>query len=76
MMSDSKLLKDMCKVIEKALPSSKQDQIHFEIKGSFDQGRYFDEYLKKQQNKYKPKLKDRYKQTAESKPLSRRLNLQ
>jgi hypothetical protein len=32
LMSDSKLLKDMCKVIEKALPSNKNDKHHFEIK--------------------------------------------
>jgi hypothetical protein len=34
MMSDSNLLKDMCKVIDKALPSNKHDN-HFDIKGSF-----------------------------------------
>jgi len=34
MMSDSKLLKDMCKVIEKALPSNKLDK-NFQIKGTF-----------------------------------------
>jgi hypothetical protein len=34
MMSDSKLLKDMCKVIEKALPTTKMDK-NFQIKGSY-----------------------------------------
>lgn len=34
-MSDSKLLKDMCKVIEKALPTTKLDP-NFQIKGSFN----------------------------------------
>ena len=33
-MSDSKLLNDMCKAIDKALPASKFDK-NFEIKGSF-----------------------------------------
>ena len=51
-MSDSKLLKDMCKVIEKALPTTKQDH-RFEIKGSFNSinhdHRYFEDYLKKQE---------------------------
>ena len=39
-MSDSTLLKDMCVVIDKALPSNKHD--HFDIKGSFSHDRYFE----------------------------------
>jgi hypothetical protein len=63
MMSDSKLLKDMCKVIEKALPSNKPDH-RLDIKGSFTHDRYFEEYLKKQEGRFKPKLRDRYKEAV------------
>ena len=73
-MSDSKLLKDMCKVIEKALPSTKQDN-RFEIKGSFSHDRYFEDYLKRQEGKFKPKLAGRYKENDQNKA-PRRLNLQ
>ena len=59
-MSDSKLLKDMCKVIEKALPSSKFDR-GLDIKGSFHHDRYFEEYLKRQEGNLKPKLNNRYR---------------
>lgn len=39
-MSDSKLLKDMCKQIEKVLPSSKFDG-NFHIQGAFNNERIF-----------------------------------
>jgi hypothetical protein len=58
-MSDSKLLKDMCRVIEKALPSSKNDT-NFQIKGSFNSinhDRIFEEYLKQEERRLKPKLR-------------------
>lgn len=44
-MTDSKLLKDMCKQIEKVLPSNKHDKL-FEIKGAFGQDKMFEHYLK------------------------------
>jgi hypothetical protein len=47
-MSDSTILNDMCKAIEKALPASKLDR-NFEIKGSFtslSNDKFFEEYLK------------------------------
>lgn len=40
----------MCKVIEKALPSTKMDK-NFQIKGSFtniNQDKFFEEYLKQE----------------------------
>ena len=76
MMSDSKLLKDMCKTIERALPSTKNDHC-FEIKGSFSQAQdhYFEEYLQRQEGRFKPKLKDRYKDVNQHR-VSRKLNLQ
>jgi hypothetical protein len=49
-MSDSKLLKEMCKVIEKALPTTKLDK-NFQIKGSYtslNQDKVFEEYLKQE----------------------------
>lgn len=63
----------MCKVIEKALPTTKQDN-RFEIKGTFNHPRIFEEYLKREERKMKPKLKAREKGN-ESAP-SRRINLQ
>ena len=72
-MSDSKLLKDMCKVIEKALPSTKHDH-RFDIKGSFNHDKYFEDFIKKQEGRFKPKLNNRYKETDQNKV--RRLNLQ
>lgn len=75
-MSDSKLLKDMCKVIEKALPSNKHDN-HFEIKGSFNHfttHHIFEEYIKREEKKNKPKLRAREK--PESHIPTRRINLQ
>lgn len=39
-MTDSKLLKDMCRQIELVLPSKKNDK-HFQIKGNFDQDKMF-----------------------------------
>jgi hypothetical protein len=49
-MSDSKILNDMCKAIEKALPTSKLDK-KFQIKGSFtsmNNHKFFEEYLKEE----------------------------
>jgi len=47
-MSDSKILNDMCKAIEKALPTNKFDK-NFQIKGSFttlNNDKFFEEYMK------------------------------
>lgn len=65
-MSDSKLLKDMCKAIEKALP---KNQAPLDIKGTFHHlthPRIFEEYLQRQQRK------QAQKQTQST----RRVNLQ
>lgn len=54
-MSDSKVLKDLCKQIEKVLPSKKKD--NFQIKGAFYHDTIFEKYLKKEQMKTREKLR-------------------
>jgi hypothetical protein len=49
-MSDSNLLKDLCKQIERVLPSKKKDG-NFQIKGAFYHDAIFEKYLKKEQMK-------------------------
>lgn len=48
-MSESNLLKDMCKEIERALPRTKND--HFQVKASFNHANHekiFERYIKQQ----------------------------
>lgn len=76
MMSDSKLLKDMCKQIEKALPSNKYDGA-FQVKGSFSNDRIFEQYLKQEEERLKQKLRERNRERlGGDHRKSTRLNLQ
>ena len=55
-MSDSNLLKDLCRQIERVLPSKKKDS-NFQIKGAFYHDTIFEKYLKKEQMKTREKLR-------------------
>jgi hypothetical protein len=47
-MSDSKLLKEVCRQIDKALPSTEHDGT-FQVRGSFNHDKIFEQYLKKEE---------------------------
>jgi hypothetical protein len=64
-MSDSNLLKDLCKQIEKVLPSKKKDG-NFQIKGAFYHDAIFEKYLKKEQMKTREKLRLRNQERKNS----------
>lgn len=64
-MSDSNLLKDLCKQIERALPSRKKDG-DFQIKGAFYHDAIFEKYLKRQQIKTREQLRQRNQERRQS----------
>jgi hypothetical protein len=47
-MSDSKLLKEVCKQIDRALPSTEHDGT-FQVKGAFSNEKIFEQYLRKEE---------------------------
>lgn len=58
-LSDSKVLYDLCKQIDKAIPQNKHENLN--IKGSFPEDRNFEYYLKAEEQKMKDKLRQRNK---------------
>lgn len=73
-MSDSNLLKDLCKQIERVLPSRKKDA-NFQIKGAFYHDTIFEKFLKREQMRTREKLRLRNQDRKNSIANPRRLNL-
>lgn len=68
-LSDSKMLYDLCRQMDKALPQGKSEP--FVIKGSFPEDRTFEYYLKSEEQKLKDRLRERNKTRQAGKVLKK-----